>query len=891
MKLPRFAYFTPITLCALIISLFCATGDEIKAQPTTRLSAPARTEVHFVQDDSGTPIANQAVWVFCYDSPAPVDTGHLLSQQWVTTDSNGSPLTPLPATCTWVAALWRIHTQPSNKPDHGPAYWVFAASWPTGSGVPCVAAACTTILAQANGNVVIRQAWPLVLFNVVASLEWEPEPGSNYVNQLYQGLQSASLYLADLTDGYMAFGPVTIYTGGRHWEGADMRFQVANDRRPAAFVGGIVPKAITYTSGASTDPILPTITFRPATSFFGRYWSLASGAAFGAWDQPDGFRTLAHEWAHYALFLYDEYQGQHGETLQCVPPDLRSESPPTPDNGVASAMSWQYHSSEFWHPGDIATPPPTHPCYNTDQYRVHGESDWETLAKWFDIQQVANPAILRPLPIPSVTPEPDLSTLEQTVLGNLFGRSPEESMRIYLPLVGNAGGSTPAPTTTTIGVYTSDSPAVPPTQFSQVYILQAGATTPSHILYQGKPIGGSGALGYLGDISLLGVDEQADARILVDRYAYRTSSGASIAGGRFLYPKPGNVADLNAAKFVAAPEANDLSLDLIYGLSPDATGGPPNLTRITVVVTDPGKTTLVKPYAQLCAPDATLGCPAIWHKPMQQATDGSWYADFTPYPTMVEFPLYGVVRVHDELTQQDSLMRWFRDIGGIGPSPGHKTGAPSDDGADEPIMLRALDNKSLDGECNRVFIMPLAQYSALFAQSPPGSRLVSAPMDVDMLLGDTSVDKRGLPICTRSRSETTLVRLSMGYQQSEIKQLGIDEAHLQIFHYEPALGWSPVVSQTVQPPQAPGEAISATSLPGHNELLNAASIVTNTTDTDLKWVTITTTATSGVYAIGWMTQTNASALLERSQPVSTAGQDRSSLSPVDARRANQVAPR
>jgi hypothetical protein len=86
----------------------------------------------------------------------------------------------------------------------------------------------------------------------VASLDWQPAPGNPFLQELRAGLLAASGYLFDVTEGQMAFGELTLHTDGRSWQGADLRFLRANDYRPTAYVGGIVPEPIQYGPASGT---------------------------------------------------------------------------------------------------------------------------------------------------------------------------------------------------------------------------------------------------------------------------------------------------------------------------------------------------------------------------------------------------------------------------------------------------------------------------------------------------------------------------------------------------------------------------------------------------------------------------------------------------------------
>lgn len=801
MKIVRLALscLLPLLAVVMILSLLQLTTHVSTAvsdvAPAARL-AQITPDVRFV-DSSGTPLADQALWLFCYDAS---DAANLLSQQWIQTDGNGRLATPLPTACPWLAVLLEQLVQPSGKAGHGPAYWVFAASWPTGSGVPTFADDCANLLCAANGDVVIRQAWPLVLFNVVASLEWEPEAGSAYVAELTAGLQQASAYLADLTDGYMAFGPIAIQTGGVQWEGADLRFHAANDLRPAAFVGGIVNTPTVY-----TPPGFPVLSFRPAAVLLGRAWNRAN-AYTGAWNAADGYRTLVHEWAHYALFLNDEYQDPTGARIYCTRQDLPALAE---EADYASAMAWHYVASELWHLAHGQSPAGI--CEQTDQFHAYGQSDWETLVNWAAIQGLSRPTFVLPS-----TPQATLAPDERAILANLFGHVPTARFRLHLPFVATTGIPPAAPIAHTLRIRTSDTPSLTPTQSTQVYLLHTTALSTTQILHQGTPVGGGSPLSDLGKLTLLGVGAADDFRIFVDRYAFTPSKGDPVLGQRFLYPSDGAPADLTAEEVVAQSDGWGSSLDLRYGVSRqvDQTA---KLTRLTVVLTGPRNGELLAPTAQLCAPDVTIGCPTAWRQAMRRDTNGAWLADFTPLPGMAEFPLYGVAQITDNNPKFDGLIRWFRDGGGVGP--GHKLGgAPTSDSApvrEGPATVQAIDAIPLEGDCNRLMLMPATNYAALLTAPDPDVRIVGMPLDLDILLGATGSDQVG-PLCN-SRWLRAL-RLTLFYNQASVDQLGLTESNLKLFHYESGPGWKLVGPATVDP--------------------------------DLNWVA-TTIITDGIYAIGW----------------------------------------
>lgn len=126
----------------------------------------------------------------------------------------------------------------------------------------------------------------LCLFNVVVACEWTPAP--DYLRQLYWAFRRASDFLYDVTDGRMAFGQVVF--GGPELLGcADIQILASSRLHPRAWVDGL-HRPEKYT------PIR-----------LGRgVWPSRNGVVI-PWDEPEGYRTIIHEWGHYALGLRDQY--------------------------------------------------------------------------------------------------------------------------------------------------------------------------------------------------------------------------------------------------------------------------------------------------------------------------------------------------------------------------------------------------------------------------------------------------------------------------------------------------------------------------------------------------------------------------------------------------------
>ncbi len=212
--------------------------------------------------------------------------------------------------------------------------------------------------------ITIRANDSLTLFNIVVSIEWDAT--EEYITMIEDSFHKASNYLYDVTDGQMAFEQVTIYDNAENWSDADFQFSTKNTVRPYAFVGGI-----------TSDDKAHTIRV-------GRFWSRQGGNR-GAWNEPDGYRTLIHEFAHYALHLQDEYIARSVDddgnlkadgNAACTDPLIKKST--SGDATNASIMYWPYNTSELVGADDW-----NENCRETLQHFVNGKSDWETVVEHY----------------------------------------------------------------------------------------------------------------------------------------------------------------------------------------------------------------------------------------------------------------------------------------------------------------------------------------------------------------------------------------------------------------------------------------------------------------------------------------------------------------------------
>ncbi len=264
------------------------------------------------------------------------------------------------------------HEQPSAKAEHeGWSYRVYLTNLdvgPTGS--------VTKTVVEQPGlplTTTLRKDNTLVLFNLVVGTDFSAAP--TQLGFLEDEFTRASSFLYDVTDGQFAFGEVAIYDDEQRKRDADVRITQPSQDRPISKMGGIVAtEAFTYTSSAGK-----VTTYSPGYFRIRIDW---------ASDKPDsecdGFcRTLVHEFAHYALFLYDEYERttDDGTVLKthCTSPDILNSHSTQPGYASNASIMYQpYKTSELAMRGTAQW---SSYCDDTLQMRIHGESDWETVTR------------------------------------------------------------------------------------------------------------------------------------------------------------------------------------------------------------------------------------------------------------------------------------------------------------------------------------------------------------------------------------------------------------------------------------------------------------------------------------------------------------------------------
>jgi hypothetical protein len=126
----------------------------------------------------------------------------------------------------------------------------------------------------------------LYLFNLIVALEWHPD--EEYMQMLQSAFTRASDLLFDITDGWMAFGQV-VFGGPELMDCADIQIMASSRLLSRAWVSALHEDA----------------KYMPIRVGRGLWNDNRRGVI--AWEEPEGYRTIVHEWGHYALCLTDEY--------------------------------------------------------------------------------------------------------------------------------------------------------------------------------------------------------------------------------------------------------------------------------------------------------------------------------------------------------------------------------------------------------------------------------------------------------------------------------------------------------------------------------------------------------------------------------------------------------
>lgn len=699
---PKWAILLLVIVCVAIVLLAgtAAADARVSTMHTSSL----------VLYENGAPLVSgrDRIYVACYDE----GDKHLRTFR-VYTNERGQLFPRLPSDCKAVTAIHEIDSYPSGQGNRAygrspfaNALTVYATSW----GADSADRQPVTGLDRLE----LYTSPPLLLYDVVTALEWQPlneTEADSYLKQLREGLTEASNYLNKITNGQVAFGNVAIMTDGLVWDSAHIRVKMGNDQRPSAFIGGIVAETTPYDQTAvynkikELDPVVDwggATQFQPGQVFLGRYWTgqNAYNPTKGAWETGNAYRTIAHEWAHYALFLADQYEQAPGLQVYCpcdgapqsnapVPSKMQTNSCITkPASSSASAMAYHYTSDALWDANTMGGVSMYPQCYTTPQTRLHGVSDWETLG------QLGN--MMSPTTASTVS-----------LLPNAFAADTSELVDDFMVLYGPFSTSSTAVSEPTLR-FALENPGLSDVQIYVEYPQEARAR--QRVLYEGsvQPMPGTDLV----ESTLVGIRPNSIVYLYVDDH---------FTGQQYYFAESGAV--INKIAKLGLVIGNDVSWQelrnngMLLGLSCEAAENPQSLIELTIsadVAHDTGR-------IAVCSPDRSVGC--VEANIVGDTSIGNDIQLLLAHPDGNDWPTYGVVRVE---TEAGPLHRWYQYQGGAGPA--HITGdAPLVDGQ---ITVDATEQ--ITGGANQVLLSAASASGPLTYNAK--ARFVTPPLNVGVML-------------------------------------------------------------------------------------------------------------------------------------------------------------
>ncbi|MBY5974321.1 VWA domain-containing protein [Ferrimonas balearica] len=217
------------------------------------------------------------------------------------------------------------------------------------------------------------------MFDITISLEENPQGDDDYAvdsgtgddeqNAFEERIEEFARAVFQSTNGAHRIGKVTIFRDGASEDSADVRWEEncpSANSGPYAHVNGFLRSGARIrmcTNWAGAPSLMPT----------------AKGSGY----------TLAHEWAHYAYGLFDEYVGSCGQSTLDVCSAMTPQFGDTPAD--PSIMNWQWGAAlggpdaanwlEFSTFG--VEPYATDRSGNDEnaQARMYGEPGWDTLVR------------------------------------------------------------------------------------------------------------------------------------------------------------------------------------------------------------------------------------------------------------------------------------------------------------------------------------------------------------------------------------------------------------------------------------------------------------------------------------------------------------------------------
>ena len=224
-----------------------------------------------------------------------------------------------------------------------------------------------TVDAAGVQTINVSPQYPLTLFNLLVTLEWDATATPSYLEQLEFDLQRASEHLYDFTNGQVALGTIQVVQNGEEWAYANVVVHATNRMRPYATQGGIVELP-------TTDPQHPDIEYQPGQVHMGANWNRYGIPGQNLGD--DWALTLGHELSHYLLFQEDAYLGLDAQGyLQAVSTCTGSVmgdyySDPNATEFIYDTAHWNLH------------------CGDTLANQTLQRTEWQTIKLWYPHAQI-----------------------------------------------------------------------------------------------------------------------------------------------------------------------------------------------------------------------------------------------------------------------------------------------------------------------------------------------------------------------------------------------------------------------------------------------------------------------------------------------------------------------
>ncbi|MEM7333148.1 MAG: hypothetical protein AAF490_13745, partial [Chloroflexota bacterium] len=240
------------------------------------------------------------------------------------------------------------------------------------SGQPNETSLSNTKVGELSGvqSITISNTNPLVLFDLIVSIEWDASQDAVFMAELDNAFKRASDILFDVTNGQVALGNVFVFHSKTYWNIADIVIVANNDLRPSAAIGGVVTTPIDeiVLDPRTDDPNDTKIiedAYLPGQIRMGPNWD-----PFGqsqAELTEDWYRALAHELAHYFFFLPDDYLGLENGILRRI--DCQGSFMTSTRDPAYS----EFLNEELWE-GD---------CLNTIAEQTTDRNNWETIEHFY----------------------------------------------------------------------------------------------------------------------------------------------------------------------------------------------------------------------------------------------------------------------------------------------------------------------------------------------------------------------------------------------------------------------------------------------------------------------------------------------------------------------------